>query len=582
MSHTSRHGMRQALRDGRGRLRLAALTTGGLGVGLVGAVVVMAVGLPASGTDGTSNRTAVCAAGATPLTVVVSPEIAPVVRTVVALMADQGTAAPSDAAGGAACPAPVVRPADPADTLAALSADTADRPDVWIPDSSAWTTRLTVPGTGVPVDNPSVTSSPYVLAVPLRAAASLHRSGPTLRLAQLLPTQTGSTSWRWAFPDPARSVSSASAVSALLTDLSGTTGEAAALTELVRSANLDVGTDLDDALAQTSAVPTAVPTTEQQAYLRNREHPASPVAVVYQDRTSLAADYPFVVLATERAKRLQASALLSALTGDLGRGLLAARGFRDVRGTPGAVLTTLPAFDHATVTPQKPGAAAIARATNALGTVRRGSRLLAVLDVSGSMATPVPGGQGATRIDLALQALTTGLAVYPDNTVAGLWTFSTSLTPTTDYRALVQPVVLGAGPDGTSGRARLAQALGAVRVKPDGDTGLYDTVLAAVRMMRTTWDPARVNSVVLVTDGANDDPHGITLATLLQALAAERDPTRPVAVFAVAYGPSADLGSLRLITTATGGVVYAARDPRTIGTVLANAIGRRVCPTCGT
>jgi Mg-chelatase subunit ChlD len=276
---------------------------------------------------------------------------------------------------------------------------------------------------------------------------------------------------------------------------------------------------------------------------------------------------------------LQATSLLGALTGELGRRLLAASGFRDANGIPGAVLTLQAGIDHSTITPQKPDAAALRKATSALATVRRGSRLLALIDVSGSMSSSVPGARGATRLDLALASLTTGLAVYPDDTVAGLWTFSTNLTATTDYRALVQPVVLGTGPDGTSGRARLAQSLAGVRVKPNGDTGLYDSVLAAVRMMRRTWDPERVNSVVVVTDGANDDPSGISLATLLRTLAAERDANRPVRVFAIAYGPSADVVPLRQITAAAGGTVYVARDPRTISSVLQDAIGRRVCAT---
>ncbi len=571
-----RSGPRHITRDRDGRPPVAAFVAGALGTGLVAAAVVTAVVLPGTRTAATSaavTGSSECPSWSSPLTIMASPEIAPVVSQVVEQTLDVGRARATD---GAACPAPVVRPADLTDTLALLTGNTVSRPDVWIPDSSAWIARMTAPKNAAPVQGRSLATSPYVLAVPQRSAVALHPPSTLLRLAELLPPSSGSAPLRWAFPDPAKSVSSAAAVSALLTDLSGSPTAAVSLAALVRTANVDVGTGLEDALARTKTVPTIVPTTEQQAYLHNRDNAASPVAVAYGDRTSFVADYPFVTLTTDRAKRQQASALLSSLTGDTGRRLLAAQGFRDVRGIPAAVLTAQKGFDHAPVTPQKPDAVAVSRATNALATVRRGSRLLAVLDVSGSMALPVPGVQGATRIDLALMALTTGLAVYPDSTVAGLWTFSTNLTRTTDYRTLVRPVPLGIGPDGTSGRARLAQALAGVRVKPNGDTGLYDTVLAAVRTMRATWDPTRVNSVVLVTDGANDDPHGISITTLLRTLTAERDAHRPVTVFAIAYGPSADLASLRQITAATGGAVYAAKDPRAIGTVLQDAVGRRV------
>jgi hypothetical protein len=180
-----------------------------------------------------------------------------------------------------------------------------------------------------------------------------------------------------------------------------------------------------------------------------------------------------------------------------------------------------------------------------------------------------------------LQAAVNGLALYPDDTVAGLWTFSTNLTPTTDYQQVVPMVTLGRAADGSNGRQRLAQGLAGVKVT-DGWTGLYDTVLAAVREVRKDWDPQRVSSVVLITDGANEDPQGgIDLPTLLQTLRQENDPDKPVPVFAIAYGPSGDLAALQQITQVTGGQAYAARDPRTIGSVMLDAIGRRACaPGC--
>jgi Mg-chelatase subunit ChlD len=128
-----------------------------------------------------------------------------------------------------------------------------------------------------------------------------------------------------------------------------------------------------------------------------------------------------------------------------------------------------------------------------------------------------------------------------------------------------------------SGRVRLAQGLNTVSVKPNGDTGLYDTALAAVREVRRNWDPTRANSVVLITDGANDDDQGIGLSQLLRTLRQENDPSRPVALYAVAYGPASDVPSLSAIASATGGRVYEARDPSTVGSALMDAIGRRAC-----
>jgi hypothetical protein len=87
--------------------------------------------------------------------------------------------------------------------------------------------------------------------------------------------------------------------------------------------------------------------------------------------------------------------------------------------------------------------------------------------------------------------------------------------------------------------------------------------------------------VVIITDGGNSDKAGISTKDLLRTLAAENDPERPVAVFAIAYGPSGDVASLQRISAVTGGRAYAAPDPRQIGAVLADAIGRRSCsPDC--
>jgi Mg-chelatase subunit ChlD len=289
-------------------------------------------------------------------------------------------------------------------------------------------------------------------------------------------------------------------------------------------------------------------------------------------------DYPYVVLAAQHSRRVLADELLADLRGESGRHLLAAAGFRDAQGVAGEALTaTVRGASLDTGLGVVPDTAAVTSATRALGVVTRGSRVLAVIDVSGSMATPVPGASGATRLDLALHAAANGLALYPDDTQAGLWTFSTHLTRSTDYAVQVPIVPLGPSANGISGRLRLAQALAAVRVKPNGNTGLYDTALAAVREVRRNWDPARANSVVLITDGANDDDQGITLSQLLRALRAEKDPARPVTLFAIAYGPASDVSSLSAITAVTGGRTYAARDPRAIGQVLMDAIGRRAC-----
>ena len=67
------------------------------------------------------------------------------------------------------------------------------------------------------------------------------------------------------------------------------------------------------------------------------------------------------------------------------------------------------------------------------------------------------------------------------------------------------------------------------------------------------FDPTRINAVVLLTDGRNEDPNNNDLEALLQHLRAgtEGENAQPVRIFAIAYGGDADLETLRRIAEAT-------------------------------
>ena len=91
---------------------------------------------------------------------------------------------------------------------------------------------------------------------------------------------------------------------------------------------------------------------------------------------------------------------------------------------------------------------------------------------------------------------------------------------------------------------------------------------------RSDFDPTAVNSVLVVTDGTDEDD-GIALEELLDTLRAEADPDRPIKVIGVALGPDADLGALEQIAEATGGAAYSAVDPTDLQTVLFDALRQR-------
>ena len=88
--------------------------------------------------------------------------------------------------------------------------------------------------------------------------------------------------------------------------------------------------------------------------------------------------------------------------------------------------------------------------------------------------------------------------------------------------------------------------------------------------MQADYDPTRINAVVLLTDGMNDDGNRDddnqqlqqTLSTLRRG--SEGESAKPIRIFPIAYGRDADLDTLRTIAEATNSAVYDASDPTTI------------------
>lgn len=206
------------------------------------------------------------------------------------------------------------------------------------------------------------------------------------------------------------------------------------------------------------------------------------------------------------------------------------------------------------------------------GAGRRG-RVLAVLDISGSMAQKVPGTDPpVTKLQLAVAASRRALASFAPDSDLGLWTFSTRLRGWRDYEELVPVGSLSSPVRGATRRETLDNALASIQVRPRGDTGLYDTTLAAFRSMQRSYRDGRLNAVVLLTDGRNDDAGSISRDRLLSTLRSEYDPSRPVHLITIGYGADVDMGALTAIARATHGTATAAGDPRDIDRVLFQAL----------
>ena len=136
-----------------------------------------------------------------------------------------------------------------------------------------------------------------------------------------------------------------------------------------------------------------------------------------------------------------------------------------------------------------------------VGPDARGHRRLRLDEAAGARR---PTARPAPQVTVA--AARRGLALFDDSWAIGLWTFSTKLDGNRDYRELV-----GIGPLSAQ-RSELERALPQVRPKDGSRTGLYDTVLAAYKEVQDGWEPGRVNSIVLFTDGKNEDDPGVSAA----------------------------------------------------------------------
>ncbi len=220
--------------------------------------------------------------------------------------------------------------------------------------------------------------------------------------------------------------------------------------------------------------------------------------------------------------------------------------------------------------PQYAEAAVLLKSLSALSL---DARLLAVIDVSGSMLESTPGGK--TRIELASEAAKAAIGFFQPTSEVGLWAFSTDQDPPNDWVELVETAPLGSQVDGATQAERLVEETDTLVDITKGHTALYDTALAAYRTAKAGYDAGKINSVVLLTDGENDNPGGISLDTLLRNLQAEVDPARPVLLITIGVGPDADMESLQQISSITGAAAYQAVDPGDIGSVFLEAMAAR-------
>jgi von Willebrand factor type A domain-containing protein len=458
-----------------------------------------------------------------------------------------------------------------------LSAQSGANTDVWLPDSTIWPQRLAADlaaraGSHLTLTTrPSVANSPLVeVTSPDRAAAQAAQAGSP----NFDPLSAA------AIPGP---VQNAEGMLTLLTadSQSATLGPSStalvARFQQLSHSTLNLISDGFDQLASDPTHAKPFVASEQQVIANNLSHGSLIAAAVYPVKPTLSLDYPVVLLSRDGddpALTVAADLFDKQLRVPSSLTRLHEAGLRSPDGSPiphvGAAQGVLADLVPSPSQPTATQTLSLLRLWNA---AIADSNTLAVLDVSGSMADPA--GNGQSKISLAAGAAKLAVSFFPNSSALGLWAFSSDQVGNTPWIQLVPLGLLGDQLGGVSRRQALLTAAAGLPGRVHGGTALYDTALAAYQQVLRSYDPTKSNSVVLMTDGQNDDPGGRTLTQLLAALHSAADPSRPIRIITIGIGPGVDVDALSRIASATAGRYYQVRNAPDITGVFLDAVSQR-------
>jgi len=297
--------------------------------------------------------------------------------------------------------------------------------------------------------------------------------------------------------------------------------------------------------------------------------PRVPLVAIYPKEGTLFSDNPFFVLDApwvSAAERAGARAFESFVQQPTNQRKVLEFGFRpgNPSVTVGDPITRANGLDPAQpqTTLGVPTPEVLVRLIEKWGELRKAAKVMLVIDVSGSMGEAVGDENGPTKLDLAKDAAVDALDQFKgdDSVALRIFTTGASQNEPTDYADLVP-----FGPMAEQ-RERIAARINAL--VPREGTPLYSVAQASYKEMKENYDPARINAIVLLTDGRNEDDYDDINATVnVLRAGAEGQSSSPVRLFTIAYGGDADKATLRRLAEATNAAAYDASDPGSIGKV---------------
>ncbi|MFG1798084.1 VWA domain-containing protein [Nocardia sp. NPDC049149] len=413
------------------------------------------------------------------------------------------------------------------------------QPVLWIPDSTRSIEAMRVPG--VIEGNPApIAVSPIVLAVPEPLRGALDEAKVSWsdlpRLQQGSLKDIGLPGWgglKMALPAGDATLAAAAAVGSAISGTEPLSEQAAQSGQVVSAISglaADAPEEPDTAAAfatlagpPEAAAVHAVAATEQQV----KTQPA--LAIYRPAGVGPVADHPAALMSGPWVDKTQN--LIGGLFADFLRAPEQAQAF------------TAAGFSAAPIAAAPPQKAALDKVRDIMANPVLGVHSTVLLDVSASMATK---DGTLTRLANVIGAVNSTMAVMPPDFGLGIWTYGKNLDGTKPYK-----VQAATAPLTTDQRTKISNALDDVQPSDLRADQAYPTLLAAFKNAIAGYTASRTNSVLLITDGPDDDST-VTGAKLAADIAAAIDKTHPVRIDIIVIGGTGTQ-TLQAISEQTGG-----------------------------
>ena len=474
-------------------------------------------------------------------------------------------------------------------------------PEVWSPAASTWLSllererQLANATPIIPTSAPSIMQSPLVMAMPEPMARLLGWPGKDISLKDIFAFARDPETWssrghpEWgrfklAKTNPRISTSGLHTLLATYLVAAGPLSDARVTQSMkdVESSVLHYAKTVSSFLVslweadnrhELSYV-SAIALEEQQIWQYNRGNPefkSAPtrlppqtrLVAIYPSEGTFYADHPYVVMpwVTDERKQRAAQKFLDYLRSPVIQQEFMSNRFRGAHYETDGIKND-DAFDPnrptTTFPPQTP--AVIEQIQSSWNGIRKKANVLVILDSSASMSAHLPSGSDS-KLALEQDAWIDAQRSFVDGDDVGLWALAGS-----ERRHVLDVAPMA------SQRAQLVSEINALQ---PGGTGksLYSAIAEGVAAVRAHFARERINAVVVLTDGKNDDVKNGDLQGLLRDLLRQTDDDR-VRVFTIAFGPDADAAALSNIANASRGSFYgdAANTPNDIKRVILDVV----------